>query len=255
MSTCAIHVDRSAAAFCRTCGKALCTECRRDVRGVVYCEDCIAARVQDTVPPGVPPAMVYVPQPRRGPNPVAAALLALIPGVGSMYNGQFMKALVQVVVFAVLIWAGNQADFFGIFVAFWYFYMIFDAYKTARAMELGLPLPDPLGLNRMIGINEGAQNPEGRVAGFAPVNSTAAPGSVPPAPGAAAPIAPVPEARRSGPPTGAIVLIALGVLFLLGNLGLFHFRWFSRFWPVGLIALGVWLFVRRSSTSTGSSSL
>jgi Domain of unknown function (DUF5668) len=253
MSTCAIHVDRSAAAFCRTCGKALCTECRRDVRGVVFCEDCIAARVQDTVPPGAPPTTVYVQPPRRGPNPVAAALLALIPGVGAMYNGQFAKALVQVVIFAALIWAGNRADFFGIFVAFWYFYMIFDAYKTARAMELGQPLPDPLGLNRMIGINEGPQNPEGRVAGFAPVSNTAPPGAVPPEPGAATPASPVLEARRPGPPTGAIVLIGLGVLFLLDNLGLFHFHWVSRFWPVALIAVGVWLFVRRSSTYRGSS--
>jgi hypothetical protein len=47
-----------------------------------------------------------------------------------------------------------------------------------------------------------------------------------------------------GIPTGAIVLIGLGVLFLLHNLGI----WFlevDRIWPVFLIALGVWLFVKR----------
>jgi hypothetical protein len=37
----------------------------------------------------------------------------------------------------------------------------------------------------------------------------------------------------------------LGCLFLLDNLNLFHFQWAQHFWPVVLIAIGVWLFVRR----------
>ena len=40
---------------------------------------------------------------RARPNPVAAAVLGLIPGVGAMYNGQFFKGLIHVVIFAVLI--------------------------------------------------------------------------------------------------------------------------------------------------------
>jgi hypothetical protein len=50
-----------------------------------------------------------------------------------------------------------------------------------------------------------------------------------------------------GIPTGAIVLIGLGILFLLHNLGI----WFlevDRIWPVFLIALGVWLFIRRNTS-------
>ena len=41
--------------------------------------------------------------PTGGPNPVAAAVLGLIPGVGAMYNGQFFKGLIHVVIFAVLV--------------------------------------------------------------------------------------------------------------------------------------------------------
>ena len=37
------------------------------------------------------------------PNPAAAAVLGLIPGVGAMYNGQFFKGLIHVVIFAVLV--------------------------------------------------------------------------------------------------------------------------------------------------------
>ena len=44
---------------------------------------------------------------------------------------------------------------------------------------------------------------------------------------------------------GAFVLIVLGVLFLLDNLGLFEFHWVHRLWPVILIVIGVWLFAKR----------
>jgi hypothetical protein len=53
-------------------------------------------------------------------------------------------------------------------------------------------------------------------------------------------------------PTGALVLIGLGIVFLLHNLDL----WFlsvDTLWPVFLIALGLWLFVKRQSlTAQGS---
>ena len=41
---CANHADASAVAYCRTCGKALCANCTRPVRGVIYCEDCLGAK-------------------------------------------------------------------------------------------------------------------------------------------------------------------------------------------------------------------
>ena len=45
---CATHGDTAAVAFCRTCGKPLCNQCTRDVRGVIYCEACLAARMEGT---------------------------------------------------------------------------------------------------------------------------------------------------------------------------------------------------------------
>jgi TM2 domain-containing membrane protein YozV len=253
MSTCANHPETVTAAYCRTCGKALCDACKRDVRGLIYCEDCIAARVQDTIPAAAPG--VYVPPPRQTPSPALATLLGFIPGVGAVYNGQFAKAFVHVIIFSSLVWAANRVDFFGAIAAFFYFYMVIDAYKTARAMELGQPLPDLIGLSRLIGNEwQGAPmpppatpNPAGRV-GFVPVNSAAPPG-VPASPSmqGAPPAVAAPE-PRSGPPIGAIILIGLGVIFLLDNLGMWHFHWFGRMWPVILIAMGVWLFMRRSSS-------
>ena len=82
---CANHADVQATAYCRTCGKALCANCTRDVRGVIYCEDCIAARVGlggATTAQAIPVAAQPV---RRGEaSPGLAALLGFIPGVGAV---------------------------------------------------------------------------------------------------------------------------------------------------------------------------
>ena len=65
---CANHPQASVVAYCRTCGKALCEECKRDVMGAIYCEPCIAARLQGgAAPAGVP--LGQAPAPTNSPNP------------------------------------------------------------------------------------------------------------------------------------------------------------------------------------------
>jgi putative Mn2+ efflux pump MntP len=59
--------------------------------------------------------------------------------------------------------------------------------------------------------------------------------------------------HRRQEPIGAIVLIALGMLFLLGQLDIFRGRFIEFTWPLLLIALGVWLVVRRLGNSQGGS--
>ena len=76
-------------------------------------------------------------------------ILGFIPGVGAMYNGQYIKAIVHVLVFVVLISICEHYGVFGIFVAAWVLYQVFDAHQTAKARRDGLPLPDPFGLNEL----------------------------------------------------------------------------------------------------------
>jgi TM2 domain-containing membrane protein YozV len=235
---CAVHTDTPAVAFCRTCGKALCENCKRDVMGIVYCEPCLAARLHGAAAPatGAPAAAPVAPLPGT-PSPAIALLLGFIPGVGAMYNGQFMKAFVHVVIFILAILATNNlSDFFGFLIAFWVIYMAFDAYKTAEAKRLGLPLPDPLGLDRMLGIQES------QPAASAGVPPAAMPAGSAPA-GVPSGTEGVPPMAREGAPTAAIVLIGLGVLFLLSNLGFFNMRFF---WPLFLIGLGLWIAYKRT---------
>ena len=97
-----------------------------------------------------PPPYGAVPPPVPGaPNPGLAIVLGFIPGVGAMYNGQFAKGLAHIVIFAVLTSLAKHNDFFGLFVAGWVFYMVFDSYQTARARRDGLQPPDPFGLNNI----------------------------------------------------------------------------------------------------------
>jgi TM2 domain-containing membrane protein YozV len=80
-------------------------------------------------------------------HPLLAGLLGFIPGVGAMYNGQFVKALAHVLIFAVFVSLSDKSFIFGMLVAAWVFYQVFDAAQTAKARRDGLPLPNPFGLN------------------------------------------------------------------------------------------------------------
>src|SRR5438552_13937627 len=123
---CAYHPQTAAVAYCRTCGKALCQSCARNVRGVVYCEDCLASRVE-----GQPAAAVVVrPLPvSGGPNPAIAGVLSgFLPfGTGVMYSGEFVRALVHAggligpIVMISTFGDKNEAiaPLFGLFLGFW----------------------------------------------------------------------------------------------------------------------------------------
>jgi hypothetical protein len=103
---------------------------------------------------GAPPQ--YAGGPFRGPapdgrsgapNPVIAAVLGFIPGVGAMYNGQYGKGVVHLIVFAVLVSLTDQNGIFGLFIMTWEIYQAIEAYHTAQARRFGTPLPNPFGLN------------------------------------------------------------------------------------------------------------
>jgi hypothetical protein len=217
---CANHSDIAAVAFCRTCGKPLCSACTRDVRGVIYCEPCLAARLDGTAPaagfvapPAVYPPVGTVPRPvsGSGPNPAVAGILAgFFPiGVGAVYCSQYAKGLAHLLIMVMLIFAaghaGNWDWIFGLAIGFFYVYQIIDAVRTARALQEGQPAPDPMGLGQTFSMGE--KFDAGKV------------------------------------PVGAIVLIGLGLLFLLHTMRIFE-TGLDRLWPLILVFLGAWMFYR-----------
>jgi len=190
---CANHPSVDSVAYCGLCGRALCAECKRDVHGMLYCESCLANRIQTPVFGA-----------QAGPSPGVGLALGFIPGVGAIYNGQIVKAMVQVLIFGSLIAlsdrvGGPMDTIFGLGAAAFYFYMVIDSYQTAKAKQLGQPTPEWFGLGDM----------------------------------------------RMNAPIGAALLIGLGSLFLLDNLGIPVFRHIGRYWPVLLIVIGILLLQRR----------
>jgi hypothetical protein len=193
MNYCANHPDAVVTAYCQNCGKGLCSACVRTVQGSVYCEPCITARTTGAGAPGNYPGAeagipgAWVPggmPPPPGPNPGTATLLGFIPGVGAMYNGQYIKAIVHVLVFVILMGMADRYWFFWLLLGFWVLYQVFDAHQTAKARKFGLPLPDPFGLNELG--NRLAGHPPGTVPPGAAPGGTVPPAGVgtPPPPGA-----------------------------------------------------------------------
>ncbi len=274
---CLNHPDVAAAAYCQNCGKPLCTACIRSVGGVVYCEPCLAARL--SAQPGAAEGNLT----GLHAHPVLAGLLGFIPGVGAMYNGQFVKALAHVLIFAVFVSLSDKSFVFGLLIAAWVFYQVFDAAQTAKARRDGLPLPNPFGLNDLgnkLGIAPPGA-PYSATPGTAPGASAtgaypnpgpypgqpANPGSDPfqqppaytssyavPPPGTVGGPAPamppygepLPIEPRHRHPFGAIVLIVIGLVLLLHTLGIFEDEWIGRAWPLILIGIGAWLLYRRT---------
>jgi Domain of unknown function (DUF5668) len=166
---CAVHSDVDAVGYCRNCGKAMCSACVRPVRDVLYCEDCLATimGIPGAVPAGAPvaeasaPGVLPPPAPVRSPsNPGIAFVLGLFPGLGAVYNGEYNKALIHIVVFAAMIVGlssdiGDGADVaLSLLLAGFVLYMAFDAMRTAKARSLGEASTDPLeswSKNRPIG--------------------------------------------------------------------------------------------------------
>lgn len=164
-----------------------------------------------TAPASAPlPGTPYAPN--LGVSPGLAFLLGIIPGVGAIYNGQYAKGLIHVLILGILISiissgaAGGLEPLFGIMISAWFFYMAFEAYHTAKRRQLGQPVDEFSSL--------------------------------------------IPLRGSSRFPVAPVMFIALGVLFLLMNFDLLRFRDVVRYWPVFLIALGVYmLYIRLSGAA------
>lgn len=214
---CVNHPETPAVAFCRTCGKALCPACERPSQGTIFCAEHVpvassAGAGPQTGPssysPYTAPAQPAMASHDPGASPGLAFLLGLIPGVGAIYNGQYVKGLIHVIILGVLISivssdaAGGMEPLFGMLIGVWVFYMAFEAYHTARKRQQGHVVDEFSSLVPLRG-------------------------------------------RPSSFPVGPVVLIAVGVIFLLNTMDLIRFSQIIRYWPVALIALGAYMLYER----------
>ena len=178
----------------------------------IYCETCLADGLNaHGAPRANPGAEKSAPQKAGGASPEAAFILGLIPAVGAIYNAEFFKAAIHMVVFAFLISLADHSHGPGSglvhFMAFvFYVYMPFEAYYTAKKRKLatqGIDLETPF--DRLSDQMGEFHNKE---------------------------------------LWGGIILVGVGVVFLLDNFNLIAFDEITKLWPVIPMAVGV-LLIRR----------
>jgi hypothetical protein len=230
-----IHADT--VAFCRKCGKPLTVETRREWKGIPYCEPCSdLVQAAEAVPAAeeAPPetaAPARESRPASGTfsrpssssryvrpsdpagssvSPVLAGILGFIPGVGAVYNGQFAKGILHVMIFGLLVsiiaadGTGDLRPMFVFLLILMGIYMPIEAYRTARSIERGEPVEEFSGILLVFG-------------------------------------------SKKPSPAGGVVLIVLGVVLLLNTLGYWRLGDLVRFWPLLLVALGAYMLYRSVS--------
>ncbi|MCC6291824.1 MAG: hypothetical protein IT164_04180 [Bryobacterales bacterium] len=208
----------TAAAFCRQCGKPL-TEGEQADSSTIYCAVCAAARSQAATPaaahqqrPIAPAGAAVTDAAGAGISPGLAFLLGILPGVGAIYNAQYAKGLIHVVIFGLLISiAGSPGSsevtpVFVVLIPAFITYMAFEAYHTAKKRAAGISVDEFSSLVPM---------------------------------------------RRIGFPVAPVLLIGSGVVFLLNNLGVLRFSQLFRWWPLLLIGLGVYMLLMRLTGGAG----
>ncbi len=145
------------------------------------------------------------------PSPVLAFLAGLIPGVGAVYNGQYAKGVVHALVWGGLLStaiAAEQTGPPGSVAVFIVLLVMTTLYMPIEAMHTARAIRRGEAVDEfwgLFGLRSGA----------------------------------------GASPAGGVLLILMGVVFLLHSLGYWSLGDAARFWPVTLIALGIYLLYRR----------
>jgi TM2 domain-containing membrane protein YozV len=199
----------------------MCPDCQRPALGSVYCDVHLPVTPPADAPPyTTPPASSPYTAPAGTPyatqtvpdysvHPVLALLLGLIPGVGAIYNGQYAKGLVHAIVFGLLVSVianGHGNGGMDALVGIMIAAWVF--YMAFEAYHTAR--------KRRYGVT--VEEFSGQF------DFHAAGGRF---------------------PMGAILLIGLGFILLLNTTDIISIDDIGKYWPIGLIVLGVWLLYNR----------
>jgi hypothetical protein len=137
-----------------------------------------------------------------------ALFLGMIPGVGAIYNGQYAKGMVHAIIWGVLMSIADSRAAHGLEPVFVMTVVAWMAYMAFEAYHTAR--------KRRMGEAVDEYSSLVNLSG-----------------------------RSDQIPVAAVVLIILGILLLLHTLDLLDFDRVVRFWPVLLIAAGVYLLYGR----------
>jgi len=258
---CANHPETAAAAFCRECGRPLCPECIRRARGSVFCAEHVPAEdvaahpfgtdagasappfgttagfgassagasyfapasafdsgaaasfepgrgAQTALPPSPYTAPIAPAHYHPGVPPAIALILGFIPGVGAICNGQYAKGLIHAVIFGLLVSAAASTHMAPVNIICGIMIAAWVFYMAFEAFHTALRRKRGLPVEELSSIFEVR-----------------------------------PSHNRM--PLGAIFLVVVGFLLLLQTTDIISVEVFGRYWPVALIALGIYLLYAR----------
>ena len=155
----------------------------------------------------VEPRERYVDDPRRK-RALYAGVLALMPGLGHVYVGYYRQGFQNVAVVCLAILMLSSGAFndveapIGLFLGFYWLYNIVDAVRRASLYNQALA-----GLSNM-------ELPDD---------------------------VPSPMPLRFGSLGGGIFFIVVGLILFSRTMFNWSLEWVGDWWPMGLVALGVWL--------------
>jgi len=143
---------------------------------------------------------VIVQRPPKSPG-LAGVLAGFFPGGGALYNREYMKGIIYIIIFAGLVTIQEQGGgqpFFAILLAGFWLFQLIEAVHTAKRINMKALKQE--------------EEPNGE--GFALDTS-------------------------SGSILWGVILIVLGAIFLLANYQVVTYAQVAKFWPAGVILIGL----------------
>ncbi len=143
---------------------------------------------------------VIVKRPPKSPG-LAGVLAGFFPGVGAIYNREYIKGIIYILIFAGLVTVQEQGSgqpFFGILLAGFWFFQLIESVQTARRINL-----------KAMQMEE-EPNGEGFVVD-----------------------------TGSGSILWGIILLVLGAIFLLANYEIITYAQIAKFWPAAIVLVGL----------------
>ena len=211
---CAVHSGVDATGYCRNCGKAMCSACSRPVRDVLYCEDCLATVMGHPAPVAAPPPYAAPPAAAYAASPAPASFGRAI--TGSSPAAAFWLGL----------FPGLGAIYNGQYNKGLIQIAIFASVIVGLSSDLDtgfiIMLAIFLGGFVFYCAFEAMRTAQAKNRGETQTDAL--------------------ESWSKDRPIGPIILIGLGLLFLLDNFRVFEFVHIGRFWPLILIAAGLYMF-------------
>jgi hypothetical protein len=211
---CAVHTDVDATGYCRNCGKAMCAVCVRPVRDVLYCEDCLATVMGIPVPGVVPAPGVPVP-------PAATAVPGTAPsGLGPNPILAFLLGFLPGLGAFYNEQYGKGIVHLAIFL-FLFITGVDGGVSGGAEAALWICL-SALWIYMPV---DAYRTARARLAGQVLSDPL--------------------ENFSKGRPIGPILIIGIGIFLLLRNFDWFPLWRLQQFWPVILIAVGIFMFRNR----------